>query len=45
MDDVEPLEHLHVKEHKDRFDDHEYEQDRRDDSDDPEVVELSGIEW
>ena len=45
MDDAEPLEHIHVQEHQDRFDDHEDEQDGGDDSDNPERVKLNSIEY
>ena len=44
MDDAEPLEHIHVQEHQDRFDDHEDEQDGGDDGDNPERVKLNSIE-
>lgn len=41
MDDAEPLEHIHVQEHQDRFDEHKDEQDWGDDSDNPERVKLN----
>ena len=44
MDDAESLEHIHVQEHQDRFDDHEDEQDGGDDGDNPERVKLNSIE-
>ena len=44
MDDVILLEHIHVQQQQDAFDDHEDEENWRDDSDHPEIVVLRQIE-